>query len=55
MNVNLHGGIEVGAWTFLGTYTTLIIVIIMAAAFALAMYLYFLKVGWLTTSIRIRR
>ena len=55
MNVNLPGGIEVGAWTFLGTYTTLIIVIIMAAAFALAMYLYFLKVGWLTTSIRIRR
>lgn len=55
MNINLPGGIEVGAWTFLGTYTTLIIVIIIAGAFAIGMYLYFLRVGWLTTSIRIRR
>lgn len=49
MNINLPGGIEVGAWTFLGTYTTLIIVLIISATFALAMYLYFLRVGWLTS------
>jgi len=55
MNINLPGGIEVGAWTFLGTYTTLIIVLIISAGFALAMYLYFLKVGWLTTSIRVKK
>jgi magnesium transporter len=55
MNINLPGGIEVGVWTFLGTYTTLIIVMITSTSFALAMYLYFLKVGWLTTSIRVRK
>jgi magnesium transporter len=55
MNINLPGGIEVGAWTFLGTYTTFIIVLIISVGFALAMYLYFLKVGWLTTSIRVRK
>jgi magnesium transporter len=48
-NINLPGGIEVGAWTFLGTYTTLIIVLIISATFALAMSLYFLRVGWLTS------
>jgi magnesium transporter len=55
MNIYLPGGIEVGAWTFLGTYTTLIIVLIISEAFAIAMYLYFLKVGWLTTNIRVRK
>jgi NAD(P)-dependent dehydrogenase (short-subunit alcohol dehydrogenase family) len=46
MNINLPGGIEIGAWAFLGTYTTLIIVLVVSARFALAMYMYFLKVGW---------
>lgn len=55
MNINLPGGIEVGAWTFLGTYSTLIMVLVVSAGFALAMYMYFLKVGWLTTSIRVRK
>ena len=55
MNVYLPGGLAVGAWTFLGTYTTLIIILIMSALTSLGMYLYFLKVGWLTTSIRIRK
>src|SRR5688572_26049607 len=40
MNINLPGGIEVGAWTFLGTYTTLIIVLVISVGFALAMYMY---------------
>ena len=49
MNVNLPGGLQTGQWTFLGTYTTLIIVLIISATFALLMYWYFRKVGWVTT------
>lgn len=30
MNINLPGGIETGAWAFLGPYTTLIILLIVA-------------------------
>ena len=52
MNINLPGGIETGPWTFLGTYTTLIIVLTISAAFALVMYWYFHKVGWLTNPRR---
>jgi magnesium transporter len=52
MNINLPGGIETGPWTFLGTYTTLIIVLTISTAFALVMYWYFHKVGWLTNPTR---
>ena len=52
MNVNLPGGIETGAWTFFGTYTTLIIVLIISSIFAFMMYWYFHKVGWITYSRR---
>jgi magnesium transporter len=52
MNINLPGGIETGPWTFLGTYTTLIIVLTISAAFALVMYWYFHKVGWITNPTR---
>ena len=48
MNVNLPGGIQTGAWTFFGTYTTLIIVLIISSIFAFIMYWYFHKVGWIT-------
>ena len=47
MNINLPGGIEVGAWTFLGTYTMLIIILIITGISAVMMYIYFLKLGWL--------
>ncbi|MGZ5549648.1 MAG: magnesium transporter CorA family protein [Nitrososphaeraceae archaeon] len=47
MNINLPGGIVVGAWTFLGPYTTLIIVLMMTIIPTLIMYIYFLKLGWL--------
>jgi magnesium transporter len=50
MNVNIPGGLETGQWTFFGTYTTLIIVLIISATFALLMYWYFRKVGWITGS-----
>lgn len=47
MNINLPGGIVVGAWTFLGTYTTLIIVLMITVIPTVIMYIYFLKLGWL--------
>jgi magnesium transporter len=47
MNINLPGGIETGAWTFLGPYTTLIILLIVATIPALVMIWYFRRVGWL--------
>ena len=46
MNILLPGGIEGGSWTFFGTYTTLIIIMILATIPALLMYLYFRKKGW---------
>jgi magnesium transporter len=52
MNINLSGEIETGPWTFLGTYTTLIIVLTISVASALVMYWYFRKVGWITSPIR---
>jgi magnesium transporter len=48
MNINIPGGLATGPWTFFGTYTTLIIVLIISAAFALLMYWYFRRVGWIT-------
>ena len=47
MNVNIPGGIATGQGTFFGTYTTLIIVLIISGAFALLMFWYFRKVGWI--------
>lgn len=46
MNIVLPGGIEHGAWTFWGNYTTLIIVLIAAILPALLMHMYFRKRGW---------
>jgi magnesium transporter len=50
MNINLPGGLDTGPWTFLGTYTTLIAILIISAASALLMYWYFRKVGWVSSS-----
>jgi len=47
MNINLPGGIETGAWTFLGTYTTLIILLIIASIPALIMFWYFRRLKWI--------
>jgi magnesium transporter len=47
MNVNVPGGIETGSWEFLGPYTTFIIVLIMSAVPALAMFVWFYKRKWL--------
>ncbi|MER3407502.1 MAG: magnesium transporter [Nitrososphaera sp.] len=47
MNINLPGGIQTGEWTQLGPYTTLIFVIIISAAPAGLMFVYFHKLGWL--------
>ena len=46
MNVLIPGGIESGNWTFLGRYTTFIMILIVAVIPAVAMYLYFKKRGW---------
>ncbi|MDD5147213.1 MAG: magnesium transporter CorA family protein [Candidatus Daviesbacteria bacterium] len=46
MNVLLPGGIEAGSWTFLGKYTTFIIILITGTIPALLMSLYFKKRGW---------
>lgn len=46
MNISLPGGIEADSWTFLGKYTTFIVVLIAAAIPALLMHLYFRKRGW---------
>jgi magnesium transporter len=55
MNIPLPGGIVAGPWTFLGEYTTLIIVLIISAVSVLVIYLYLLRVGWIASSIRIRK
>jgi magnesium transporter len=52
MNIYLPGGIEPGPWTFFGTYTTLIVVLVISAAFAMLMYWYFRKVGWIISTTR---
>ena len=45
-NVPLPGGIEVGAWTFLGTYTTFILLVAVSVLLAVGMYIYFKKKKW---------
>ena len=47
MNINLPGGIETGAWVFLGPYTTLIILLIIATIPALIMLWYFRRLKWI--------
>ena len=47
MNINLPGGIETGAWLFLGTYTTLLILLIIATIPALIMFWYFRRLKWI--------
>ena len=47
MNVPLPGGIETGAWTFFGAYTTLILLLLVSIVPAVLMVLYFRKVRWL--------
>ena len=47
MNVNLPGGIITGNWSFLGEYTTLIVMIIISLLPSALMFLYFYKKKWL--------
>ena len=46
MNVLIPGGIATGEWTFLGRYTTFIIIVILSALVAIGMYLYFKRKKW---------
>lgn len=46
MNVNLPGGIMVVPWTFLGTYTTLIIIVGLSFLLAFLMFLYLRIKKW---------
>lgn len=55
MNIRIPGSIITGSWTFLGKYTTLDLVLIVSALSVLIMYLYFLKVGWVSNNIRIKK
>ena len=45
-NIRLPGGIETGAWTFFGPYTTFLIILLAAVIPALLMAWYFHRVGW---------
>jgi len=47
MNIPLPGGIETGPWTFLGPYTTFIILLIVSLLPAVFMVAYFKKLGWI--------
>jgi magnesium transporter len=47
MNIPLPGGISVDPWTFLGPYTTFIILILISTIPALLMLWYFRHLGWL--------
>lgn len=46
MNITLPGGIEAGSWTFLGDYSTFVVMFLSATIPAVFMYLYFRKRGW---------
>lgn len=46
-NILLPGGLDAGSWTFLGKYTTLILLVSISAILALLMHFYFRKRGWL--------
>jgi magnesium transporter len=47
MNVNLPGGVETGPWLFLGTYTTLILVLVASLVPAALMMWLFWRWRWL--------
>ena len=47
MNIPLPGGIQTGAWMFLGPYTTLIIILLVAILPTMIMLWYFHRLGWL--------
>ena len=47
MNINLPGGIETGAWVFLGPYTTLLILLVISTIPALVMFWYFRRLKWI--------
>lgn len=46
MNVLLPGGLEAGSWTFLGPFTTFIIMLALSVLIAVGMYVYFRKKKW---------
>jgi magnesium transporter len=46
MNIPLPGGIEAGAWTFWGPYTTLMLVMGISIVLAIIMAIYFWKKKW---------
>jgi magnesium transporter len=50
MNVNLPGGIQTGSWNFFGTYTTMIVIIVLSVTSALFMVWYFRRLGWIGVS-----
>lgn len=47
MNVPLPGGIEAGAWTLLGPYTTVILIFSFSALTAIGMFMYFRQKRWI--------
>jgi magnesium transporter len=47
MNINLPGGIQTGPATFLGEYTSFIIMIIVSIIPAAVMMYWFKRKGWL--------
>jgi len=49
-NVNLPGGVQTGSWTFLGPYTTFIVLIMVSIVPTLLMVYYFKRLGWIGTS-----
>ncbi len=47
MNVPLPGGIQTGPWTFLGPYTTLIVLFLIMIVPVILMAWYFHRLGWI--------
>ena len=48
MNVTIPGGLE-EKWMFLGSYTTFIVIILASAIPAILMFVYFRKLGWISS------
>jgi magnesium transporter len=46
MNVPLPGGLVTGPWTFLGIYTTLIVILVASVVPSVLMVWYFRRMGW---------
>jgi len=47
MNVLLPGGIQTGSWTFLGPYTTFIVLLLIMIVPVISMAWYFHRLGWI--------